>query len=297
MDEKQKVRKKKKVKSKSKKKQLNLEQNDGLVVVVGQAQETTPEVAPEEPTAENVEAPPSQTVEEEPAQKAAKEDETAEDLENVDSDEKAKSKSKKKVKKRRKSKKHSIREIQDGAAGSVVEIADDKVMENGKFIDEIVADPDNDITKEIVAVSNFGEEQLQNVAEDGGMPDSVAAGPHLSRDMVDDRNDAKEDGTPDEAPQKSKSKKKKIKKKSRKSKSNMDHVEKDGTVLAITVDQAEQNQGEVILLVANQEVEQPESQEQEVILLVTDDNNNGEQSGEIIFIDSQASNKSKLGFK
>merc|ERR1712130_67373 len=104
MDEKQKVRKKK---------QLNLEQNDGLVVVVGQAQETTPEVAPEEPTAENVEAPPSQTVEEEPAQKAAKEDETAEDLENVDSDEKAKSKSKKKVKKRRKSKKHSIREIQE----------------------------------------------------------------------------------------------------------------------------------------------------------------------------------------
>merc|ERR1712130_75198 len=84
MDEKQKVRKKKK---------LNLEQNDGLVVVVGQAQETTPEVAPEEPTAENVEAPPSQTVEEEPAQKAEKEDETAEDLENVDSDEKAKSKS------------------------------------------------------------------------------------------------------------------------------------------------------------------------------------------------------------
>ena len=160
-------------------------------------------------------------------------------------------------------------------------------MENGQFIDKVVADPDNDITKEIVAVSNFDAE---NVCEDGGMPDSVAAGPHLSRDCLDERDNGKEDGTP-ETPQKSKSKKKKVRKKSKKSKSNKNPVENDGTVLAITVDEAEQNKGEVTILVAEEE-EQP----QQAILLVTDDSNNGEKSGEIILIDTQSVDKSKVGF-
>jgi len=101
--------------------------------------------------------------------------------------------------------------------------------------------------------------------------------------MMDTR-DARDELKPDGESPKSKSKKKiKKKKKSKKSKSNKDNVEKDGAVLAITVDESEPNQSEVLLLVAEEE-----SQTQEAaLLLVTDDQNNAE-SGEIIVIDNQS---------
>ena len=89
MDETQKVRKKKKVKSKSKKKQLSLEQNDGLIVVVGQEKETPPEVAQEQQKSENVKQP-APEVAKEPTQETAKEEKATEESENADGEEKAK---------------------------------------------------------------------------------------------------------------------------------------------------------------------------------------------------------------
>ena len=103
-----------------------------------------------------------------------------------------------------------------------------------------------------------------------------------------------EEAKPDGEAKKSKSKKKiKKKKKSKKSKPS-ENVEKDGTVLAITVDESEPNQGEVLLLVAEEEPKPDEA----ALVLVTDDKVTDDKvtddSGEIVVID-QLSRQSSRG--
>ena len=113
-----------------------------------------------------------------------------------------------------------------------------------------------------------------------------------------------EEAKPDGEAKKSKSKKKiKKKKKSKKSKPS-ENLEKDGTVLAITVDESEPNQGEVLLLVAEEEPKPDEA----ALVLVTDDKVTDDKvtddkvtddkvtddSGEIVVID-QLSRQSSRG--